>query len=59
MILLEDILGKMIKIRYTYEELMEDDFFEGVDVKRFEFYLDDEEFEEIMEIFREEFYKFS
>lgn len=59
MILLEDILGKMIKIRYTYEELMEDDFFEGVDVKRFEFYLDDEEFEEIMEIFREEFYKLS
>lgn len=56
---MEDILGKMIKIRYTYEELMEDDFFEGVDVKRLEFYLDDEEFEEIMEIFREEFYKFS
>lgn len=49
----------MIKIRYTYEELMEDDLFEGVDVKRFEFYLDDEEFEEIMEIFREEFYKLS
>lgn len=54
---LEDILGKMTKTRYTYEELMEDDLPEGVDAKRLESYLDDEEFEEIMEISREEFYK--
>lgn len=54
---LEDILGKMTKTRYTYEELLEDDLPEGVDPKRLESYLDDEEFEIIMEISREGFYK--
>ncbi|XP_078327129.1 uncharacterized protein LOC111123958 isoform X12 [Crassostrea virginica] len=54
---LEDLLGKMTKSRYTYEELTEEELPEGVDAKRLESYLDDEEFEGIMEIPREEFYK--
>ncbi|XP_061169748.1 uncharacterized protein LOC133179062 isoform X3 [Saccostrea echinata] len=54
---LEEILEKVTKTRYSYEELMEDELPDGVDPKRLESYLDDEEFEEIMEISREEFYK--
>lgn len=42
---LEDLLGKMTKSRYTYEELTEEELPEGVDAKRLESYLDDEEFE--------------
>ena len=42
---LEDLLGKMTKSRYTYEELTEEELPEGGDAKRLESYLDDEEFE--------------
>lgn len=42
---LEHILEKVMKDRYTYEELMEEELPDGVDPKRLESYLDDEEFE--------------
>ncbi|XP_076089117.1 uncharacterized protein LOC143059490 isoform X5 [Mytilus galloprovincialis] len=53
---LEEILEKMMKTLYTFEELQERPLPDGVDALRLESYLGDEEFEEFLQMTKEEFY---
>ncbi|XP_070186679.1 platelet binding protein GspB-like isoform X2 [Littorina saxatilis] len=53
----EDVYTKLTQARYTFEELQERPLPEGVDPLKLETYLADEEFEEVLEMSREEFYQ--
>ncbi|XP_052080646.1 uncharacterized protein LOC127718635 [Mytilus californianus] len=53
---LEEILEKMMQTLYTFEELQERPLPEGVDALRLESYLGDDEFEEFLQMTKEEFY---
>jgi len=52
----ETILEKVTQARYTFAELQESPLPEGVDPLKLESYLEDEEFEEVLEMSKEEFY---
>ncbi|ELU02277.1 hypothetical protein CAPTEDRAFT_139004, partial [Capitella teleta] len=51
----EDLLSKLLKTKYTWEELQERPLPEGVDPLKMEQFLQDDEFEEVMCMSREEF----
>ncbi|KAH3747622.1 hypothetical protein DPMN_182050 [Dreissena polymorpha] len=52
----QDELKKLTKTRYTLQELLDTPLPEGVDPLKLESYLSDEEFEQVLEMTREEFY---
>ncbi|KAL4217138.1 hypothetical protein ACF0H5_023592 [Mactra antiquata] len=52
----QDLLKKLTKTRYTFLELLETPLPEGVDPLKLESYLSDAEFEEHLEMTRDEFY---
>ncbi|XP_041374451.1 supervillin-like isoform X4 [Gigantopelta aegis] len=53
---LSEVLTRLNKTRFTLEELQVEPLPEGVDAARLEAYLDDDDFQELMEMNREEFY---
>jgi len=53
---LDELLKKLQCTRYTFAELQERPLPEGVDPLKLEFYLDEEEFKEIVKMTKEEFY---
>lgn len=53
---LEEVLERVTQAKYSFDELMERPLPEGVDPLRLESYLEDEEFEEVLEMTKEEFY---
>ena len=52
----QDLLDKLQKTRYTWEELQERPLPEGVDPLKLEAFLEDEEFEEVLGMKRDTFY---
>ncbi|XP_077997526.1 uncharacterized protein LOC144450723 isoform X6 [Glandiceps talaboti] len=56
-VLVKDILAQLTKSRYTLEELMDRPPPEGVDPKKLEAYLSNEEFEEVLGMSKDDFYQ--
>ncbi|GFR98405.1 supervillin [Elysia marginata] len=54
---LEEVLRRITQTRYTLAQLQERPLPEGVDPLRLEAYLDDDEFQDILEMDKEEFYQ--
>ncbi|GFN99885.1 supervillin [Plakobranchus ocellatus] len=54
---LQDVLQRLTQTRYSLARLQERPLPEGVDPLKLEAYLDDEEFQDILEMDREEFYQ--
>ena len=52
----EELLLKLQKTRYSWDELQERPLPEGVDPLKIETYLEEEEFEEVLAMSKEEFY---
>ncbi|XP_078701607.1 uncharacterized protein LOC144927773 isoform X5 [Branchiostoma floridae x Branchiostoma belcheri] len=55
-VLVKDVLKRLTKSHYTFDELMERPLPEGVDPMRLEKYLEEAEFERVLGMSREEFY---
>ena len=56
MLSVEELLHKLQQTRYTWDELQERPLPEGVDPLKIEAYLEEEEFEEVLAMTKEEFY---
>ena len=52
----EELLAKLSRSRYTWEELQDSPLPEGVDPLKLESYLEDDEFEDVLALPRDEFY---
>ncbi|XP_046380954.2 supervillin-like isoform X3 [Haliotis rufescens] len=55
--LLSDVLARFSKTEYSLEELLDRPLPEGVDPSKLEWYLEEDKFQEIFEMSKEEFYK--
>lgn len=56
-LLVQDALLRLCKTQYSLEEIMSRPLPEGVDPQRLETYLSDEDFQKLVQMPREEFYK--